>query len=148
MYLCQEVTSSGCNSLYKLVVVCCRTPRNDEEYRSELRQTEEGAALLDGIDSSFSNLGFTLLTMFGYILGDFDTSLLFCKSSSALVPVLLFLLYMIIMSIILLNLLIAIMGDSFARIKSTEAMQFLRARAGAIDDIESMMSKRKRRQIE
>lgn len=86
--------------------------------------------------------------MFGYMLGDFDTSLLFSDSPVSIVPVLLFLLYMITMAIILLNLLIAIMGDSFARIKSTEDMQFLKARAGAIDDIESMMSNRRRRAIE
>lgn len=54
---------------------------------------------------------------------------------------------MILMVIILLNLLIAIMGDSFDKIKSTEETQFLKSRASAIDDLESMMSENMKKKL-
>lgn len=110
-------------------------------------ETEDGAATLMEIDSSFNGLGSTMLTLFGYLLGDFNTGVLLAGPGYE-VKIFLFLFFMISMTIILLNLLIAIMGDSFDRIKNTEEMEFLMARAKAIDDLESMMSTRMKKKFE
>lgn len=112
-----------------------------------MMETEDGAALLTQIDASFKGLGLTMLTLFGYLLGDFDTGILLVGPAYA-VTIFLYLFFMISMTIILLNLLIAIMGDSFDRIKNTEEMEFLMARAKAIDDLESMMSSRMLKKLE
>lgn len=55
---------------------------------------------------------------------------------------------MITIMIILLNLLIAIMGDTFDRVKGTEDTQFLLGRADVIDDVEAMLSQQEKDRIE
>ena len=57
-------------------------------------------------------------------------------------------LYMIVAVILLLNLLIAIMGDTFDKTKSSEESQMLMARASFIDACEASLEGRKRKEIE
>lgn len=59
-----------------------------------------------------------------------------------------FILYMLAILIVLLNLLIAIMGDTFDRVKGTEDTQFLLGRADVIDDVEAMLSYGEKQEIE
>ena len=99
------------------------------------------------VKDNFGRVDQTLIRMFAMMLGDFDVEV-FYESNRAYIALPLFILYMIIMMIVLLNLLIAIMGDSFDRVKSNEELFFMKARASVIDDVESMLSKAKRRQLE
>lgn len=55
---------------------------------------------------------------------------------------------MIAQSIVLLNLLIAIMGDTFDRVKSTEDAQLLMGRAMFIDACEAAMTEREKDETE
>lgn len=104
----------------------------------------EGLELSEGeetLQEYFGNFGITLTTLFSFMLGDADVHVLMAahmKNNFAIVC--LFVLYMSVMSVLLLNLLIAILGDSFERVKESEEMHFFKARASAIDEEESYMS--------
>ena len=95
---------------------------------------------------SFKDFGHTLFSVMRFLFGDFDSQVLFDAPLKGM-AIFLFVLYMIIMTIILLNMMIAIMSDSFSRIKSNEETQFVKARAIAIDDVESMLSIRHEQQL-
>ncbi|CAD7705341.1 unnamed protein product, partial [Ostreobium quekettii] len=110
--------------------------------QNELDDEEERDVL-----NAFGTLSRTLLTMFGFLLGDFDLETLW-EAESASVAVTLFVLYALAMMIVLLNLLIAIMGDSFDKVKNTQESTFVKARALVIHDVETMMSERKKREKE
>ena len=56
--------------------------------------------------------------------------------------------YMIVAVLLLLNLLIAIMGDTFDKTKSSEESQMLMARASFIDACEASLSRNTRSEIE
>lgn len=92
----------------------------------------------------------TLFTMFSYTFGTFDIGVLYnIKIEGKATPhkyvgILFFLIYMLLMAIIFLNLLIAIMGDSYNHIISNRKLEFLKARAGAIHDIECMMTDKRK----
>lgn len=103
----------------------------------------------NGTDSikSFSSFPSTLFTVVAYVFGDFDSDDLFDAPQSK-ITVILFVLYMVIVMIILLNMMIAIMGDSFNRIKSSEETRFIKARAEAIDDIDSQLSTRQKESLQ
>lgn len=93
----------------------------------------------------------SFITMFGMMLSEvgdaYDGLYLFGHSGLRLAAIGFYLTYLVIVAIVLLNLLIALMGDSFDRIKDTEAMEFLKQRAQVIDDVEAMLSERKKREI-
>lgn len=59
-----------------------------------------------------------------------------------------FCLYMIAEAIVLLNLLIAIMGDTFDRVKSTEEAQLLMGRAMFIDACEASLREHEKNEME
>ncbi|GMH43596.1 hypothetical protein BSKO_11518 [Bryopsis sp. KO-2023] len=110
-----------------------KPPKVDEDLREEIR-------------FRFGTIGKTMMSLFAFMLGDFDISVIYGAPNSR-TAIFLFLMYMAAMAIVLLNLLIAIMGDSYERVKNSEETQFLRARAIAIDDAESMMSSFRTRMI-
>ena len=60
----------------------------------------------------------------------------------------LFIIYLITIVILLLNLLISTMGDTFDRVKSTEKAQLLMGRAAFIDACEAALSESERDEIE
>ena len=96
---------------------------------------------------AFDDFGRTTFSVMGFLFGDFDPQVLFAAPLKEM-AIFLFVLYMIIMTIILLNMMIAIMSDSFSRIKSNEETQFVKARAAAIDDVESMLSNRHEKHLQ
>lgn len=92
----------------------------------------------------FGTFDRTLVTMFSMILGEVSdvASLLFqIHEGSRLVGIVMFICYMLAVTVVLLNLLIAIMGDGFDRVKATDMSYFLEKRAQIIDDMESMLTK-------
>ncbi len=60
-------------------------------------------------------------------LGDWDRHD-FRQTTDPVLANVLFLTYILIMAVVLLNLLIAIMGDSFDRVKDKEVLEFLRGK--------------------
>ena len=59
-----------------------------------------------------------------------------------------FVVYLIVEMIVLLNLLIAIMGDTFDRAKSKEEAQLLMVRAKFIDEAEAALSEAEQNRME
>ena len=100
----------------------------------------------EDIKENFERVDRALFTMFGMMLGEFEISW-FYNSRLAVPALVLFVLYMISMMIVLLNLLIAIMSDTFDRVKDVEEVAFLHARATVIDDVESMLSNNKKKEL-
>jgi len=88
----------------------------------------------------FSDPLITMFTMFSMMLGFFETQIL-SESSTSPTAISLFVAYELMVVIILLNLLIAIMGDSYGKVRETEHLQFMRGRASLIDGIEATLSK-------
>lgn len=144
-----------------LELLCCRHVRNDPEIQ-KLRATGNlgaDADIVENILLAFGSVGRTLLTMLTYMLGDFDLdpihylhmpgrlSALSQGKTLRNATILVLILYVFSISILLLNLLIAIMADSFQRMKDTEEPEFFHARALAIDDLESMISEKKKNTI-
>lgn len=154
MYCVSEYTLN-CAALW------CRHVRHDPQIE-ELRAAGElgsDADMIENMDLAFGSVGRTLLTMLTYMLGDFDLDpihnlympgrLTALSQGKALrnATILVLILYVFSISILLLNLLIAIMADSFQRMKDTEEPEFFHGRALAIDDLESMMSEKKKNTI-
>ena len=71
----------------------------------------------DGIEEKFGTFDRSLMTTFGMMLGDFDSDM-FYQTPVTGFPQILFVTYMVAMMIVLLNLLISVMGDSFDRYSS------------------------------
>ncbi|GMH78467.1 hypothetical protein TL16_g07811 [Triparma laevis f. inornata] len=91
-----------------------------------------------GMETPFTSLfaGFLLL------LGDFNVAE-FSASSSYMVTLILFVVFMVFINIVMLNLLIAIMGDIFDRIRENAKAEFTFARAMIILEFEEMLSSRR-----
>ncbi|GMH41669.1 hypothetical protein BSKO_09579 [Bryopsis sp. KO-2023] len=87
------------------------------------------------VSQEFSTLSRGCLTLFAYLLGAFDLEE-FASTRYPSVTFGMFISYEMTMTIVLLNLLIAIMGDSFDRIKEREATTFLMAKAAITEDME------------
>lgn len=66
----------------------------------------------------------------------------------SVVRTLVFICYLTALMILLLNLLIAIMGDTFDRVKRTEDAQLLKGRAKFIDACEAALSEAEKAQME
>jgi len=91
-----------------------------------------------------------MITMFSMMLGEVSApaELLFkVEAGLKLVGITMFITYMIAVTIVLLNLLIAIMGDGFDRVKATDMSYFLKKRAQIIDDMETGLSKERQDEI-
>ncbi|CAD7696018.1 unnamed protein product [Ostreobium quekettii] len=109
-------------------------------FRHDVEENED-------VSSQFGSVDRALFTTFGMMLGEFDIQL-FYTTKLPFVSLALFVVYMMAMMIVLLNLLIAIMGDTYDRVKNVEEVAFLRSRASVIDDIESMLSESAKRKLE
>ncbi|KXZ46867.1 hypothetical protein GPECTOR_40g601 [Gonium pectorale] len=70
-------------------------------------------------------LSFYLLFNFSVMVGNFSQDM-FWNARSPVLAVALFVLYIIVMLVVLFNLLIAILSDSFERVKDTEEVEFLK----------------------
>jgi Ion transport protein len=85
-----------------------------------------GAAAAD-VPASFADFQSTLLSTFVMIFGDIDLDAL-RESPHPNMAIVMFCLYQVAGLIVLLNLLIAIMGDTFNRVKEMEALHFWKGR--------------------
>jgi len=65
-----------------------------------------------------------------------------------LLTTLIFILYMALQMVVMLNMLIAIMGDTFDKVKIEEDVQIIIARARFIDAFEASLSTRQIKEIE
>lgn len=88
------------------------------------------------VPDAFLNYHATLLSTFLMILGDFDIAVFKDSTPHREMAILMLCAYQLLGTIVLLNLLIAIMGDTFARVKDMEALHFWKGRAAVIDEIE------------
>ena len=82
----------------------------------------------DGVELPFGKWGSALIHTFNMMLGDFDMEW-FDYSVSKSFTQFVFLVYMFIVSIVLLNLLIAIMADSYSRVQSKARSEGLSQKA-------------------
>ncbi|GMH44608.1 hypothetical protein BSKO_12560 [Bryopsis sp. KO-2023] len=102
----------------------------------------------EDVGALFGNVGLALLTSFGMMLGETQLdSLSVLDGSLRVVATIMVVIYLLSIMVVLLNLLIAVMGDSFDRVKSTEELQFLKGRAQVIHDMELMMSAKNRKEV-
>ncbi|CAD7704768.1 unnamed protein product [Ostreobium quekettii] len=104
--------------------------------------TEEGTNFCD----AFGGWDRTLATVFVMMLGQFDLEPFFTSSHSA-VAVSFLVIYLLLSAVLMLNLLIAIIGDSFDRVKRHETAHFLMGRARVIHDMESSLWSYQRRAL-
>lgn len=91
-------------------------------------------------NKDYNTYEISIATTYSMTLGFFDV-LNFRNSELPFVTAIAFALYMFIMIIVLLNLLIAIMGDSFDRIKQREELSFYVAKCLTISDVEDKFAK-------
>eukprot|EP00210_Caulerpa_lentillifera_P004721 g4505.t1 len=111
---------------------------NERVDAESCRETQEDVAEL------FGTFDRTLVTMFSMILGEVsDVASVLFKIDEGLkfIGIVMFIFYLLTVTIVLLNLLIAIMGDGFDRVKATDMTYFLSKRAQIIDDMELMLTK-------
>jgi len=94
--------------------------------------------LLD-VRESFGTFGRSLLTTFGMMLGEFNMPI-FYETPSYVITLSIFVVYMTAMTIVLLNLLIALMTDTYDRVKGRQDICSVKARATVIDGLESSLS--------
>eukprot|EP00892_Ulva_mutabilis_P007601 jgi/Ulvmu1/5212/UM022_0005.1 len=95
-----------------------------------------GPMASEDIPSGFADFQSTLLSTFLMILGSFDISTFMEATPHSEMAIAMFCLYQVLGMIVLLNLLIAIMGDTFDRVRETESLHFWKGRAAVIDEIE------------
>lgn len=87
--------------------------------------TQEGRGQLP---SAFTNFQSSLLSTFLMILGSFDINVFKESTPHSDMAIFMFCLYQVLGMIVLLNLLIAIMGDTFDRVRDREALHFWKGR--------------------
>jgi len=131
--------------LYRHVRAAGRVDSEEESVHSSTHESEEKNIYVS-MHNSFDTFGSVLYTMFGYLFGEFDANDVHYGPNET-TSITLFVLYMVIMSVILLNTLIAVMGEKFTRIKQNKQMRFIEARAFAIDDVDSMLSRRRKKSL-
>jgi hypothetical protein len=81
------------------------------------------------LPSSFENFQNTLLSTFLMILGAFDMKAFQESTPHRDLAIAMFCFYQVLGMIVLLNLLIAIMGDTFDRVRDVEALHFWKGRS-------------------
>ena len=100
-----------------------------------------GAGGEDVVDEPFGMTSpwMSLFSGFLLLLGDFNAEE-FNASLSYNLTMALFVVFMFFINIVMLNLLIAIMGDIFDRIQENAKAEFMFARAGIVLEFEAMLS--------
>eukprot|EP00210_Caulerpa_lentillifera_P008054 g7691.t1 len=103
---------------------------------------------LDKINASFGTPIMAMLTLFYAMIGTFDVEIYSNSGNLSPLIVFVFVLYLSIQAIVMFNMLIAIMSDTFDRVKSTEEEQLLMGRARFIDACEAALSERQIKEME
>lgn len=99
------------------------------------------------VDIYFNSFPLSLVRTFGMMLGDFDLDTFTNSSNISVLSTSFFMLYMFLMMVVFLNLLIAIMGDTFDRVKPKQVLSFYVARCHIITDIEFKMIRSQQQMI-
>ena len=94
--------------------------------------------LFSGLDENFGNPFISVFTSYIWMFGEFDTDN-FGAATNYYAVVGLFIVFMYIVNIVLLNLLIAIMGDIYDSIQENARAQFLFSKASLILEFEEVM---------
>jgi len=127
----------------------CEKPKHLQYMEPDNDITEPDAVTIEYLDSmhmAFGTFRRSFFTVFGYTFGNFDMNVLY-SAPEMVTATILFVLYMLIITIIFLNMLIALMSDKFARIHKNRRTRVIEARARAIDDIDSMLSYRRMKKL-
>eukprot|EP00210_Caulerpa_lentillifera_P007810 g7453.t1 len=96
----------------------------------------------DLIKQSFGNPWKTMVTMFYAMVGTFEPEVYHDSGSLSILITIMFILYLAAQMIVMVNMLIAIMADTFDRVKSTEEEQLLMGRARFIDACEAQLNQK------
>eukprot|EP00210_Caulerpa_lentillifera_P007820 g7462.t1 len=94
----------------------------------------------DIIEQSFGDPWKAIVTMFYAMIGTFEPKIYHDSGSLSILITIMFVFYLAMQMIVMVNMLIAIMGDTFDRVKSTEEEQLLMGRARFIDACEAQLS--------
>eukprot|EP00210_Caulerpa_lentillifera_P007787 g7431.t1 len=91
------------------------------------------------IEQSFGDPWKAIVTMFYAMIGTFEPKIYHDSGSLSILITIMFVFYLATQMIVMVNMLIAIMGDTFDRVKSTEEEQLLMGRARFIDACEAQL---------
>eukprot|EP00775_Hariotina_reticulata_P003763 gene3763-4022_t len=86
----------------------------------------------------FTNIWHSFASMFSYMLAMFDYNV-FYNSTNPTAAMLLFIMFEFVMNVLLFNVLIASMTNSFSKITQDEGLRFLCSKAEIIDELESTL---------
>eukprot|EP00210_Caulerpa_lentillifera_P009189 g8761.t1 len=100
----------------------------------------------DAMHTAFGTFQKSFFTVFGYTFGEFDLEILY-NAPRPITALMLFVLYVVIIAIILLNMLIALMSEKFTRMHKDKETRYIEAKARAIDDIDTMLSFTRKEQL-
>ena len=154
-------------------IASASTPSVEKDEEADLSQSDDDFScsnglcacqaqceLLENISSSLDdkrNLGFrnpiaSLLTVFRLMLSDIGDIIDSIYNSNIeggtlVLALIMMFIFLAAVAIVLLNLLIAIMGDSFDRVKNHEKTLFLQKRAAVIQDMEMGLSQKRKKEI-
>eukprot|EP00210_Caulerpa_lentillifera_P009516 g9075.t1 len=98
------------------------------------------------MQKAFCTIGSTMYTLFGYLFGQYEADVVH-HGPDEFTAMTLFVLYMIAMSVILMNMVIAVLGEWYSSIQQSRDSRFNAERANAIDDIDSMLSTKRKNQL-
>ena len=124
-------------SAFVFYLLFYRYAREDGVGPRNIYAREEGEDLVFGWNAA-------LFSQFTLMLGDFSTELLENSPYPRLVKVV-FILVMLFVNIVMLNLLIAIMGDSYDKVQENAFLEYRREKARVLMEIEIMMTKKERK---
>eukprot|EP00210_Caulerpa_lentillifera_P008889 g8481.t1 len=102
----------------------------------------------DDINASFGSPQKALLTMFYAMIGTFEVEIYSNSGDLSPLIVFVFILYLSIQAVLMFNMLIAIMSDTFDKVKSTEEEQLLMGRARFVDACEAALSEKQIKKME
>jgi len=91
-----------------------------------------------------TSVGMAMLSGYTLMLGDFDVEN-YTETGNFLAAVALFVVFMFLVNIVMLNLLIAIMGDIFDQVQESALAQFLYSKSSLILEFEATMSEEDKR---
>eukprot|EP00210_Caulerpa_lentillifera_P007865 g7506.t1 len=108
------------------------------EKKSESDEGDKNA-IIHIIERSYGDPWKTMVIMFYAMIGTFDPEIYYDSGSLSSIITVLFILYLATQLIVMVNMLIATMGDTFDRVKSTNEEQLLIGRARFIDACEAQL---------
>eukprot|EP00210_Caulerpa_lentillifera_P007742 g7388.t1 len=125
-----------------------QTIKDDVKTNHSEEKDNENDEVIRLMEQSFRDPWRAMVTMFYAMIGTFESKIYYESGSFSLIITSAFITYLATQMIVMLNMLIAIMGDTFDRVKSTEEEQLLLGRARFIDACEAQLSKNEIKKIE